>query len=86
MRQNIKERYIWEIKIHLGKCSTMRHLAYERVKGRIGNNEGSHRMPVVLQEVRIVGLMVLKVVQADPKVGLVLVEMVHMVSIVGLMV
>ena len=64
----------------------MRHLAYERVKGRIENNQGSHRVPVILKVVRIFVLVVLQVILADSKVIFVHLEMVHVVSIMGLMV
>ena len=44
----ISKQTKYQIEIHLGKFCTARHLAHERVKGRIGNNEGSHIVPVVL--------------------------------------
>ena len=76
--------------------STKSYLAYERAKSRIWNNERGHRVPVVPQLVQIfskvvkiffkVVLVVHQVVLADSKVGLVLLEMVHAASIVGLVV
>ena len=66
----------------------MRHLAYERAKGWIFGNKRGDRLPVVPQLVRIVsiaGLVTLQVVQVDStKIGLVLLEMVHVSSKVGL--